>query len=337
MQNIKNLIKKAFGQPFWLNALCRINSEPKVIVLGFHDVREDHGLSSWLRMRKSVFAAMLETLGDHCRFIHPEDLFNRRALSRRRLNLLVTFDDGFANNRRVAMPLLQAFGVPALFFVSTDNLQRQSLFWFDRIVIPIQARHLQHLDLTPVGLGKYDFESCDDPSRRWDSIERLLADIKNLGNPCDFPVRRVLDYFEENFEADITEHKEDFRPMTGQEMKQLMADPLFCIGSHSHYHVILTRLNENELYTNLLRSKEILEQMANFPVVFFACPNGDTNAVVRKHMESTGYRFAYGTRAGRVNGDTDCYDIPRVLIGGYDGVHDIIGKLVRVLIKTSGG
>lgn len=195
---------------------------------------------------------------------------------------------------------------------------------------------MQRLDLTPVGLGGYHFESCDDPPRRWDSIERLLVDVKKLGNPGDPAVRRVLDYFEENFKVDITTHEADFRPMTGQELKQLVADPLFCIGSHSHDHLILTRLGKNDLDTNLMRSKEILEQITNSPVASFACPNGDTNAVVRKHMKSDGYRFAYGTRAGRVNGDTDRFDIPRVLIGGYDSVNDIIGKLVRVLIKTAG-
>jgi peptidoglycan/xylan/chitin deacetylase (PgdA/CDA1 family) len=286
IRNFKKFYKRCIGKPFLLDTLCRINSRPQVIVLGFHDVCEDHGILSWLRMRESIFVEMIEKLGDHCSFIHPDDLFNKQALSRRKLNLLVTFDDGFVNNRRLAMPILQAFGIPALFFVSSENLKRQSLFWFDRIIIPIQAGNIQQLDLTPVGLGRYDFDTSGDPPIRWDSIERLLVDIKKLGNPDDPAVKQILDYFDEVFEEDIETNKEDFRPMTPLELKQLAADPLFSIGSHSHNHVILTRLDKNGVDGNLKKSKEILEQVTNCQVDSFACPNGDTSAAIKKTFEN---------------------------------------------------
>jgi peptidoglycan/xylan/chitin deacetylase (PgdA/CDA1 family) len=336
MRRIKNSIKKCIGLPLLLDTICRLNTGVQVIVLGFHDVCEDHSLTSWLRIKKSVFQTILSELKNHCNFIQLDDLFSLQHLSRRRLNLLVTFDDGFANNYRVAMPLLKALGVPALFFVSTGNLQKQSLFWFDRIIIPIQEACVKHLDLTSFGLNQYDFPNPSKPARRWDMIERLLQDIKRLDNQDHPDVCAVLDYFESHFSFALDAHKDEFRPMNHDELRALAENPLFDIGSHSHDHVILTRLPEDALDSNLIGSKAILESIVRKPVYAFACPNGDSTPYVQKRLKAAGYRMAFGTQAEIVNDKADPYDIPRLLIGGYEDVSDIVGKLVRVLFRSKG-
>ena len=45
----------------------------------------------------------------------------------------VTFDDGYADNLHAALPLLERFGIPATFFVTSGMLGGQREFWWDTL------------------------------------------------------------------------------------------------------------------------------------------------------------------------------------------------------------
>ncbi len=62
-------------------------------------------------------AILLEWLRDRFAFLTPE-----QYLVGDRPGVLLTFDDGFANNFYNALPVLRSFGCPALFFVSTQHV-----------------------------------------------------------------------------------------------------------------------------------------------------------------------------------------------------------------------
>jgi peptidoglycan/xylan/chitin deacetylase (PgdA/CDA1 family) len=51
----------------------------------------------------------------------------------RRDTLVVTFDDGYADNHEHAAPVLERMGLPATFFVSTGRLRGREGFWWDEI------------------------------------------------------------------------------------------------------------------------------------------------------------------------------------------------------------
>lgn len=333
MAHIKNGIKSVFGSRFALQSLCRLLPGPHVIVLGFHDVCEDDALPSWLRVKKSCFSNMLDQLGEYCNFIHPQELFNPSALSQNQLNLLLTFDDGFANNWRVAAPIMRKRGIPGIFFISTDNVQHQSLFWFDKIIIPIQALKLSEIDLTPLGFRMYRFSDDGDEKKRWDSIQSLLKDVKQVENPDHPSVQAVISWFETTFQSEIHHWENDFRPMTQDEVYKLSTDPLFHVGSHSHHHVILTLLEPCDVVLNLRRSKQILETLTGVSVDSFACPNGNTTIDINSEIEKAGYRFAYGIHNGIVSRGTNPLQIPRILVGGYDELHDLVWKFAKAVIS----
>ena len=46
--------------------------------------------------------------------------------------VLIPFDDGYYNNVR-ALPVLEEFDVPAVFFISTDHVRRGKAYWWDVI------------------------------------------------------------------------------------------------------------------------------------------------------------------------------------------------------------
>ena len=47
----------------------------------------------------------------------------------------ITFDDGYADNAQLALPILQRHGLPATFFVATGYVSDRKLYWWERIAI----------------------------------------------------------------------------------------------------------------------------------------------------------------------------------------------------------
>src|SRR5262249_33801956 len=76
-----------------------------------------------------MFRRFIEHFQKHSyTFVSPADI--ARGLRPGGKYVLVTFDDGYYNNVR-ALPVLSEFNVPAVFFVTTGNIQRGKAFWWD--------------------------------------------------------------------------------------------------------------------------------------------------------------------------------------------------------------
>lgn len=77
-------------------------------VVVFHDVPD----AEW-------FESMIRTLTESYTVITPEAFFTH-TYERNGVQVLVTFDDGYASWIQVALPILERYGVQALFFVNSD-------------------------------------------------------------------------------------------------------------------------------------------------------------------------------------------------------------------------
>ena len=91
-------------------------------MLTFHGVasqRYDH-IPSHIQpsMCTSEFHAVLSWLSTHFPFLTPEEFTGSK-----KAGVLLTFDDGLANNVTQALPILEAFSAPAILFVSTQHVQ----------------------------------------------------------------------------------------------------------------------------------------------------------------------------------------------------------------------
>jgi peptidoglycan/xylan/chitin deacetylase (PgdA/CDA1 family) len=49
------------------------------------------------------------------------------------LEVVVTFDDGYADNLHHAKPLLERYGIPATVFVTSDYIGQEHEFWGDKL------------------------------------------------------------------------------------------------------------------------------------------------------------------------------------------------------------
>jgi len=302
-------------------------------VLCYHDLCRPGETGSWLKVDVDRFERQIVALKKISTFIRPDALFEPDRLSRVRLNLLLTFDDGFVNNFRLGLPVLQRHGVPALFFISTGHMESGEPFWFDRLIRPIQHYHFDELDLRHLGMDIYRF-SLGNVEKRWNGIQRLLEDVKKLDENQDGKlVDQILGGLHGDYHRSETFHAED-RPLNRDEILSMQRSGLCYFGSHGHRHCILTKLGENFLKEELQQSRSILESLLDESVDHISYPNGDVNCRVSEQCRLEGYRFGYSVAPGRVNPEIDNYQIPRILISGFDTTPSLFRILARGLLHS---
>ncbi|MBU0740891.1 polysaccharide deacetylase family protein [bacterium] len=329
---MRGLVKSIVGNSLVTRFAAR-RGPASVLALMYHDLREDDDFGNWLRVRVSEFEAQLEMLGRLGRFVATDALADPDGLDPGRLNVLLTFDDGYANNHRLALPLLAKHRAPALFFVSTRHMQQQRPFWPDVVITAVQAGRLDALDLREFGLGEHRFRPGDG-SGRWDDIQRLLVAIKAAGNADQSAVAALLDRLRDRHGDLLAEHLPRYRPLNAAEVRE-MADSGWCrFGGHGHDHDILTYLDDANLDYNLREPRRILEEAAGAPVVDLAYPNGDYDARVTAHALAAGYERAYTTRPGLARRETPLLSLPRLGVGGTEPLSVLRYQINRLLLEV---
>ncbi|UBF26845.1 polysaccharide deacetylase family protein [Kovacikia minuta CCNUW1] len=82
------------------------------------------------------------------------------------------------------------------------------------------------------------------------------------------------------------------KPVTWEQLKEMVADPLVTIASHSVTHRVMTTLSEPEIQTEVQKSKQILEAKLGIPIHYFTYPEGNYNAQIAKSVQDAGYAAA---------------------------------------------
>src|ERR1051326_826188 len=105
---------------------------PRVIVLLYHRVNEVPSDPQLLCVSRKHFAEQLQVLKDFTRPCLLKTLQGTLEHTFVRYpSVILTFDDGYADNLHYAKPLLEQYEMPATVFVTTDLLGSQAGFWKD--------------------------------------------------------------------------------------------------------------------------------------------------------------------------------------------------------------
>jgi len=116
-----------------------------------------------------------------------------------------------------------------------------------------------------------------------------------------------------------------FRHLSVEQIKELSRAG-WEIGSHSAHHRPLPYLNGYYLDHELLRSREVLQDMLNKEIMTFSYPFGLQNSRVQKAVKKAGYKFACKNIS--LNGMTDnLLSISRIPVHKFDTLKSLQKKL----------
>jgi peptidoglycan/xylan/chitin deacetylase (PgdA/CDA1 family) len=217
--------------------------------------------------------------------------------------LCITFDDGYADNHRIALGILQSLGLTATFFVATGFLNGGRM-WNDTLIEAVRAVDGPTLDLRPLGLGVHAIGDAESKRR---TIGSLIGAIRHLPAATrSTVVERVAELSPKPLSDALMMAETEVRALHGSGMT---------IGAHTVSHPILSRLAPEAARAEIAEGKSTLEQIVGERVVLFAYPNGkpglDYGPEHVAIVKELGFSAAVSTAWGVARTGCDVYQIPR--------------------------
>lgn len=220
--------------------------------------------------------------------------------------MALTFDDGYADNHDVALPILKRHGLPCAFFIATGFLDGGRM-WNDTVIESVRRTPLAGLPLQALGLqglGETDVSSV--PAKQA-AIGAVIRAIKYL------PVDHRLALTESLAALARVAPPTDLM-MTSAQVREMRRAGMQ-IGAHTVSHPILAKLDDESARREIRDSKHRLEDLLDEPVTLFAYPNGKPDedyspqsVVIAREL---GFEAAVATSWGASNAKTDLFQIPR--------------------------
>ena len=216
----------------------------------------------------------------------------------------ITFDDGYADNLTLAAPILKKHGLHATFFVATAYLNGGRMF-NDTVIEAIRHSPLSVLDLTEMGIGKFDITSN---AAKTQAIAQILPQVKYLPlGAREQSATRIAELAQSGpLPNDLM--------MSTEQLKALHASGME-IGGHTALHPILAKLDVAAARKEIAAGKDQLENLLGDRVRLFAYPNGkpgvdylpEQATIVRE----LGFDAAVSTQAGTATQSHDVFQLPR--------------------------
>ncbi len=219
-------------------------------------------------------------------------------------SLVITFDDGYADNAEVALPILQRYGLTASFFISTGFLNGGRM-WNDSVIECLRACQQSEVDLESFGLGRFSLAGT---AERRLAIETLLPRIKYLGlaEREEAIVRLQGVCGVKELPMNLMMRTEQVRQLHQAGME---------IGAHTVNHPILATLKPSDAEYEITEGRNQLQSIIDAPVDVFAYPNGKPGRDYYKShasmIESLGFRGAVSTAPGVGRAGDDVFQLPR--------------------------
>jgi peptidoglycan/xylan/chitin deacetylase (PgdA/CDA1 family) len=185
---------------------------------------------------------------------------------------------------------------------------KEHLGWRELPVIKSRAKVL---NLTFHGVGEHPKDAHEDGASTWLSVEqfKFVLDFINGrqgifitfddGNKSDVEVALPL-LLERGIKAAFFVCPGNFDSsgyLTGGDVRSLSRAGMI-IGSHGMYHRDWRQLKNEELMSDLLASRKILEKETKQPISYVACPGGSYDRRVLNYLRKAGYDRVYTSDTG---------------------------------------
>lgn len=297
----------------WNFPATRLLASRRPVILVYHGVpKRGSGITG------AIFERQVAFLQQRFDLVSWEQLDEVRS-ARHKVQVALTFDDGFRNNAEVVAPILRRYGIPAVFFVSSRHAMEGRYLWFSYLRA-LDKHFLQDgfvfrgraLDMTP-------------PKRRttlaelWSQLVNLRPHPAAMYRAIEEECPRLEDFVPE---ADLLDR---WAGMSDEQVKELAADPLFTIGIHTVDHPNLTKCEKSETHRQIAENKAWIERLAGRSCDLIAYPLGEYNSDVLDTCRQLKIRYGFSVYR-RVAGEAR---LQLFRVGIYGHSLDEVGCKVR--------
>lgn len=251
-------------------------------ILIYHGIcRHDHTRFNPIFLTARTFEQHLKLYKKYCNVVSLDDYYAGK-FSADKFNVCLTFDDGFANNHKYVLPLLERYQVPATFFITGIVNHGDDILWNDFLGI-VSKFGPQQVTFN----GQRYYKGLYDHYTSEINNITLKEQLRNL----DFgPKAHMMQELYPLVPFKSNPAQTDYwLQMTPQQLKELAASAYATIGAHGYYHNDLARITPVGTFDELTRVKQFLEHLIHKPVTALAFPYGSYNAAVISQAKKAGY------------------------------------------------
>jgi peptidoglycan/xylan/chitin deacetylase (PgdA/CDA1 family) len=237
---------------------------------------------------------------------------------------LITFDDGFRNNTRLAAPVLKKYGIQGCFFVTTGHIGKKEMIWPEKLTYLILGTNKTHIRLH---LNKTKLFKLTNLKQRIAASVKIREYLKKSSKEKIYSVLSELE--EQAGEVnELNAHQKDERyAYMDWEDVRAMKDMGQLVGSHTHKHQLLSSLDAEQSQYEIEMSKRLLDENAGIDCRYFSYPNGtegDYNYLHINQLRSAGYLCAFTQIQDNNYPHSDLFELRRINIDQGLGISKIL-------------
>jgi peptidoglycan/xylan/chitin deacetylase (PgdA/CDA1 family) len=298
---MKGIAKKIAGYTFY-NVFCRLKRlSDDLVVVTYHRISEVADTNDPLKISAATFENQIRHLKLRYRIITSKDLYNA-LISVRRLpknSCLITFDDGWEDNYKIAFPILKKYEAPAMIFLSSDYIGTKKVFWHVSLRKTLSNPSINNwidnraFSAWPTELGELATKALEQSvdKRSW-LINQIIERMKSV--PPD-RLEALISCLGDRSKA-LCCSEEDSMLSWGQVSEMSLSGITF--GSHTRSHSILNFLKDESVWNEISGSKKEIEKRLKDVIHFIAYPNGEYDERSIQAASEAGFIGGFTCRQG---------------------------------------
>jgi len=235
------------------------------------------------------------------------ELIFKRKRKYKKPFIAFTLDDGYLDNYLNAFPIFSKHNVPFSVYIATDFPDKKAILWWyqlEDIIINNNQIHLSNGEI-------FDCKTIDTKIDAFMQIRKIILELPTLG------FQKKFELLFSNYELNLKQYILNLA-LSWEQINEMSKNPLCTIGAHTITHRRLSQLNEEELVTEIVESKKLIEKKTGKRVLHFSYPFGtsfEVNDKVVDNVKLAGFRTSTFAEGGIIRKhDKDTFRLKRIML-----------------------
>ena len=242
-------------------------------------------------------------------------------------SVIISIDDGYLNNYRLAYPVVKELDLPVIIYLTTGLIGTENATWVDDLMDIFLETKMKSLSF-PELLGDEVLDISSHPRKRA-AVTKFFQILIGIGHG---EKKRTMEQLRETLGVKGNCRKKGERKMLNWNEVMEMSKYSISFGAHTVTHPILSRMSLEEGKHEIYDSIKEVEEKVGVKVKHFAIPNGkaeDFSEELKRFCKGIGILTIASTEPGRVSADSDPHFLRRII--PTPPMHVFACELVRYL------
>ena len=247
-------------------------------------------------------------------FVSMEQFLKDKQDDKIHKNAVITIDDGWSGIYKYAFPIFKKYNIPFVFYIATDLINNGFL-------------HCKLPEMDGMNI------LCDFIYKNEKNIERQQQLFEKLW--IKYKHKKRLFFWKDGHDIIQSFFKEkiDFEQYKNESccsintIKEMVNSGLCEIGSHTHNHISMKRINEKNMIKQVIESNKNIYNFINKKCEYFSYPYGHYNKlsqdIIKNNYESATIVSSLNNKYAIYSG-SDIYAIPRRFIDTNSNTENLL-------------